>query len=273
MTVIANRKKPKARTMQEKDGWKLFWMAMPFILFIFVFHYLPLWGWSFAFVSYRPGRSLANSPFVGWENFTTLFMQPVMRNRLMEVLRNTLGMQLIGYLFTPLPMFFAVFLNEMNSTRYRKIVQTVTTLPNFISWVIIYALAYGMLAVDTGFINNMLKDMGLAGSASNGEKMLDSGTAKKLKELMRFAVQNDYGDDMFGGLTVCAKTGTGETLISEGSDKNDGWMVGFAADKDVPLAFACVVRGTSDYGYSTAGQVAKAAMIQAAESLRNQDDD
>lgn len=124
-----------------------------------------------------------------------------------------------------------------------------------------------------GTSGSMLKDMGLAGSASNGERMLDSDTSKSLKELMRFAVQNDYGDDMFGGLTVCAKTGTGETLISEGSDKNDGWMVGFAADKDVPLAFACVVRGTSDYGYSTAGQVAKAAMIQAAESLRNQDDD
>ena len=178
MTAIANRKKPKARTMQEKDGWKLFWMAMPFILFIFVFHYLPLWGWSFAFVSYRPGRSLANSPFVGWENFTTLFIQPVMRNRLMEVLRNTLGMQLIGYLFTPLPMFFAVFLNEMNSTRYRKIVQTVTTLPNFISWVIIYALAYGMLAVDTGFINNMLKDMGLI---ENGISFLTSSDHVWLK--------------------------------------------------------------------------------------------
>lgn len=147
--------------MQDRDGWKLFWMAMPFVAFIFVFHYMPLWGWSFAFFQYKPGKALLDCNFVGWSNFTKLFLQPVMRNRLFEVLRNTLGIHLIGYLFMPLPMFFAVFLNEMRSQRYRKMVQTITTLPNFISWIIIYSLAYGMFAVDTGFINNALEAMGL----------------------------------------------------------------------------------------------------------------
>ena len=77
--------------MQDRDGWKLFWMAMPFIVFIFVFHYMPLWGWSFAFFQYKPGKALMDCKFVGWQNFTKLFLQPVMRNRLFEVLRNTLG--------------------------------------------------------------------------------------------------------------------------------------------------------------------------------------
>lgn len=161
MSVIAKSSKPTIRTMKDRDGWKLFWMAMPFMVFIFVFAYMPLWGWSFAFVNYRPGRSLLNSTFVGWKNFTTLFAQPAMRNRLLEVLRNTLCMQLLNYMFSVLPMFFAVFLNEMRSTKFRKFVQTVTTLPNFISWVIVYSLAYGMFAVDTGFVNNLLKSFGL----------------------------------------------------------------------------------------------------------------
>ena len=160
MTPIT-RKQLRSRTMQDRDGWKLFWMAMPFVAFIFVFHYMPLWGWSFAFFQYKPGKALLDCNFVGWSNFTKLFLQPVMRNRLFEVLRNTLGIHLIGYLFMPLPMFFAVFLNEMRSQRYRKMVQTITTLPNFISWIIIYSLAYGMFAVDTGFINNALEAMGL----------------------------------------------------------------------------------------------------------------
>lgn len=150
----------RLRTMQARDGRKLFWMAMPFVVFIFIFSYMPLWGWSFAFFQYKPGRSLFDCNFVGLTNFTKLFMQPVMRNRLFEVLRNTLGIQLISYLLMPLPMFFAVFLNEMRSKRFRKLVQTVTTLPNFISWIIIYSLAYAMFAVDTGFVNNLLLSLG-----------------------------------------------------------------------------------------------------------------
>ena len=101
-------------------------------------------------------------------------------------------------------------------------------------------------------------------------RMLSKDTADKLEELMRHAVVNNYGDTMFGNLTVCAKTGTGETSTQEGSEQNDGWMVGFSTDEDCPLAFACIVRGSDRYGYATAGQVAKAAMIQAAKSLRQQ---
>lgn len=154
-------KKNGYKSVYERDGRKLFWMALPFVIFVFVFSYLPLWGWSFAFVNYKPGRNLLDCDWVGLRNFTTLFMQPVMRNRLMEVIRNTLGMQLINYLLMPVPMFFAIFLNELRSVKFRKFVQTVTTLPNFISWVIVYSLVYGMLAVDTGFVNNILKELGI----------------------------------------------------------------------------------------------------------------
>lgn len=111
-------------------------------------------------------------------------------------------------------------------------------------------------------------------NGSKGEAMLTPETAAKLKEIMRYAVENSYGDYMFGGLTVCAKTGTGETSRGDGQDsasedKNNGWMVGFCTDEDCPLAFACVVKDTGEYGYGSAGQVASAAMIQAADSLRN----
>lgn len=161
MTSQSRAKARRPLTMQERDGKKLFWMALPFMVFIFIFCYMPLWGWSFAFFQYKPGRSLLDCNYVGLTNFTKLFLQPVMRNRLLEVLRNTLGIQLISYLLMPLPMFFAVFLNEMRSRRFRKLVQTITTLPNFISWIIIYSLAYAMFAVDTGFVNNLLKALGL----------------------------------------------------------------------------------------------------------------
>lgn len=123
----------------------------------------------------------------------------------------------------------------------------------------------------SGDSGNLLSDLGLSQAGSEGDKMISSSTAESLEQLMRYAVVNDYGDSMFGGLTVCAKTGTGETVTGEGEDQNDGWMVGYSTDEDCPLAFACVVRGSSQYGYATAGQVAKAAMIQAAQSLREEE--
>lgn len=121
----------------------------------------------------------------------------------------------------------------------------------------------------SGNSGSILADIGLTKVGVEGKNMISHSTANSLNDLMRYAVVNDYGDDMFGGLTICAKTGTGETFKSDDDDKNDGWMVGYCTDSEYPLAFACVVRGSSQYGYSTAGQVAKAAMIQAAKSMKN----
>ncbi len=120
----------------------------------------------------------------------------------------------------------------------------------------------------SGNSGSLLTDLGLSKTGSSLKQMISSSTAQSLGELMRYAVVNDYGESMFGGLTVCAKTGTGETLTGSDTDKNDGWMIGYCTDSDCPLAFACVVRGSSEYGYSTAGQVAKAAMKEAAKSLK-----
>jgi len=140
--------------------FKLFLFILPGILFILLFKYFPLWGWSYAFFQYRPGKSLADSVFVGWDNFTTLFRNPVMLNNLIRVLRNTFGIHLLGYLFSPLPMLFAITLTEMKSKRFQKITQTLTTLPHFVSWVIMFSLAFNMFST-TGFVNTMLMEWGL----------------------------------------------------------------------------------------------------------------
>lgn len=135
------------------------------------------------------------------------------------------------------------------------------------------AIARGGTPVTPYIINSttgsIIPDIaGFNNKGAEGKKMLSSSTAKKIGGLMRYAVVHDYGDTMFGGLKICAKTGTGETVKGTDNDKNDGWMIGYCTDSDCPLAFACVVRGSSEYGYATAGQVAKAAMIQAAKSIK-----
>ena len=141
------------------ESYKLFLLALPVIIYIFVFKYMPLWGWSYAFFSYRPGLSLAQCDFVGLQNFENLFGNVVMRQNLFRVLRNTFGIQILNYVLMPVPMLFAIFLSEIKSKRFQKVIQTVTTLPHFISWVIMFSLASSIFG-SSGLINSMIHDMG-----------------------------------------------------------------------------------------------------------------
>lgn len=110
----------------------------------------------------------------------------------------------------------------------------------------------------------LLSMLGLQKPSGKGREMFSHDTAQKLGEIMRYTITDYYGDNLFGDLSVCAKTGTGE--VGEGKAPN-GWMIGYAQDEDCPLAFACVVED-SGFGFSYAGPVAEAAMIKASEKLK-----
>lgn len=157
--------KSKSSNMK-KNSVKVFLLALPMIAVVFLFSYVPLWGWSFAFFQYKPGKSVWDCLFVGWDNFKLLFGNVVMRRNLFRVLRNTFGIHMLGYLFTPLPLLFAVFLSEMHSKKFQKFVQSVTTLPNFIGWVIIYSLVNSFFSTN-GLINSVLVGGGLIAQPTN----------------------------------------------------------------------------------------------------------
>lgn len=156
--------KEKTKLSKEKkwNNFKLFLYVLPALLVVILFCYVPLWGWSFAFFQYRPGRSLFDSAFVGLDNFEALFGNMVMRKNLFRVLLNTFGIHLLGYVFTPLPMLFAILLSEVKFPRFRKFVQSMTTLPNFISWVILFSLATSLFGAN-GLINTVFKELGAEG--------------------------------------------------------------------------------------------------------------
>ena len=154
------------RPLHKWDDYKVFLFALPAIALVILFRYAPLWGWSFSLFQYKPGRELFDCKFVGLQNFTFLFENPVMRRNLVRVLTNTFGIHMLGYLFSPLPMVFAIFLSEMRSKKYQKFVQSVTTLPNFISWVIIYSLVNSFFS-SNGVATNALKSLGLVEQGFN----------------------------------------------------------------------------------------------------------
>lgn len=150
---------PKAHG-RKWESYKLFLLVLPCLVIIVLFHYLPLWGWSYAFFQYKPGLPLSSCKFVGWDNFKALFGNAVMRNNLIRVIRNTFGIQVLNYLLMPIPMLFAIFLSEISSKRFQKVAQTLTTLPHFISWVIMFSLASSLFG-SSGLVNSVIAKAGV----------------------------------------------------------------------------------------------------------------
>lgn len=136
-------------------GLKYFLIAIPFILFVFAFNYVPLFGWIYSFFDYSPALKFKQMDFIGFDNFTKIFTE---RTEVYRILRNTLAMSFLNLLFTPLPLIVAVMLNEIKSSKFRKFIQTTTTLPNFISWVVVFSLAFSIFSTD-GLYYTILRNL------------------------------------------------------------------------------------------------------------------
>ena len=148
------------KTARQKNSLKDFLMVLPFLLLIAVFSYYPLYGWVYAFFDYKPPFPLSWEKFVGFKWFVSMVENPVKVKKLMQVLTNTFAMSGLSLLFSWFPMIFAVFLNEIHCVPFKKFVQTVTTLPNFISWVLVYSIAFSVFN-STGAVNSVLMNLGI----------------------------------------------------------------------------------------------------------------
>ena len=174
---IATPKAEKTAKMEMESKYKLFLMLLPFLLLVFAFSYLPLFSWRYAFFDYKAGGELTWDNFVGFKWFKLLVSNPTYTNRLLRVLKNTLAMSFLGIITSWVPMVFAIFLSEIKSTRFKRFVQLFTTVPNFISWVLVYAIAFAIFNTD-GFINSFINMLG--GSASTNYLLSDDGMWLKM---------------------------------------------------------------------------------------------
>lgn len=154
-----------------KKDYRLFFLIVPLAVLLFLFAYVPLFGWSFAFFNYKPGIPLSKTPFVGLKFFKLIFQD---RTDIIRVLKNTLAMSALGLIFSPIPAVFAIFLNEIKSVKFRKFVQTTTTLPNFISWVIVFSLMFSIFSYD-GVLNRLIEKF--AGEEFQAKSVLANGSA------------------------------------------------------------------------------------------------
>ena len=144
---------------QRRHSFALFLYILPFLVMLLVFAYLPLAGWGLALYDYRPALGIAGSDFVGLQWFRMLVTSPAQLAQIRQVITNTLAMSFLGIATSILPLLFAVFLNEVEWKPFRNIVQTLTTLPNFISWVLVFMIAFAMFST-TGMVNSLIMSLG-----------------------------------------------------------------------------------------------------------------
>ena len=152
------------------QGKKMVLMILPFLVLCFMFSYFPLHGWAYAFYDYRAPLRLEQCEFVGFKWFKMLFANPTQVKQMLVVLKNTFAMSFLNIATSFFPVIFAILLNEIKCKPFKNIVQTITTIPNFISWTLVYAVAFALFST-TGMVNSVLQQLGLIDQAI---KFLDS---------------------------------------------------------------------------------------------------
>lgn len=127
-------------------------MALLGVVWMIIFNYIPMYGIIIAFKEYNIVKSISEAPWVGLTHFREFLDD----DNLGSVIKNTLGISVIKLVIGfPLPIIFALFLNEIRSIRFKKSIQTISYLPHFLSWVVLGGILATWLS-DVGIINHIL---------------------------------------------------------------------------------------------------------------------
>jgi putative aldouronate transport system permease protein len=139
----------------KRDKYLYLMSLLPLAYFV-LFHYWPMYGLQLAFKEFRAGRGITGSPFVGLKHFREFFSNPYSY----KLIRNTIVLRLyqlsVGF---PAPVLLALLLNEIRHDGFKRIVQTSSYLPHFISTVVVCSMIVSFLATD-GLINTLVRSFG-----------------------------------------------------------------------------------------------------------------
>ncbi|MCL2057885.1 MAG: ABC transporter permease subunit [Oscillospiraceae bacterium] len=153
---VIEKKKPLVVRLRKQISLQI--MVLFGLAFIVVFRFLPIYGLQLAFKELLPGRGIWEARWVGMKHFNDFFFS----GNAAKVLFNTLalsGLKIsIGF---PMPIIFALLLNELRSHRTRSIVQGISYLPHFLSWVVISGVIWGIVARESGVLNSLMLSTGL----------------------------------------------------------------------------------------------------------------
>ena len=165
MNVMKKKKEQKLVPQHKRSFWgnlcyykEYYLMLIPGILFFLVFCYGPMYGLVIAFQDYYPLKGVTGSKMVGLKHFRALFTDPVF----LSVLKNTIVISFYKLLVCfPAPILLCLALNEISNYRFKKIAQSVSYLPHFVSWVVVSGIIIEFLSPSRGPINILLQNLGM----------------------------------------------------------------------------------------------------------------
>lgn len=137
---------------------QLIFMSFPMLIYVLIFAYYPIWGWLMAFQQFKPGFDILDQKWVGLDQFRFLFED----DGFARVLRNTIAMSVISLVLSFVTAIgLALLLNEIKRTGIKRMIQTISYLPHFLSWVIVTGLVATSLSTSDGIVNIVLMKLHL----------------------------------------------------------------------------------------------------------------
>lgn len=164
-TNLAPKKAIKSKSKQHPGlfkrmikQWDMQLMVIPALILIFIFSYIPMYGVLMAFQDYNLFKGFFDSPWVGVKHFKMFFEAP----EFWTVMRNTVVISSLKFFIGfPAPIILALMLNEVRKMAFKRIVQTVSYLPHFMSWVIVSGMVISILSTDNGSLNILMMKLKL----------------------------------------------------------------------------------------------------------------
>ena len=156
-TKLIKPSKVRFSKKEVKRQWPLLAWSLVFFAYGILFNYIPLVGWVMAFQNYKPKTGILHSKWIGMEKFKFLFADA---NFLLDI-RNTLAMGILNLATTfIMAILFAILLNELKSKGGKRVVQTISYLPHFLSWIIVTGILHDALSA-SGIVNEILGNLGV----------------------------------------------------------------------------------------------------------------
>ncbi|WP_404456495.1 ABC transporter permease subunit [Virgibacillus necropolis] len=137
-------------------NWQLYILLLPALLYFLIFHYIPMYGVQIAFKDFYANLGIMGSPWVGFDHFTRFFDSYYF----WRLLKNTIILNVYGLILFPLPIIFALSLNELRNGPFKKWSQTLTYAPHFVSVVVVVGMLVAFLDPVTGLVNHIIVSLG-----------------------------------------------------------------------------------------------------------------
>jgi putative aldouronate transport system permease protein len=142
-----------------QNDWQLYLLILPAVLYVFIFHYVPMYGVQIAFKDFSTRLGIWDSPWVGFKHFIRFITYP----NFGKIVWNTLSITLYNLVTYPIPIILALLFNELNSQRFRKVVQMVSYAPHFVSTVVVCSMLILFTDNNNGLFNHMIRALGGTG--------------------------------------------------------------------------------------------------------------